>query len=52
MKLTCELTSAAVFALLSTTVWAQTLTFSRTDYLTSDAPRGRNTVAPLASTTN
>src|SRR5688572_24943072 len=40
MKLTCELTSAAVFALLSTTVWAQALTFSRTDYLTSDAPRG------------
>ena len=40
MKLTCELTSAAAFALLSTTVWAQTLTFSRADYATSDAPRG------------
>ena len=40
MKLTCELTGAALLALLSTTVWAQAPTFSRTDYLTSDAPRG------------
>ena len=40
MTLTRELTSAAVLTLLSTTVWAQTLTFSRADYATSDAPRG------------